>query len=303
MAIIQCKELTKSYGRKQALDGFSCAIEENKITGVIGRNGAGKTTFLKIVSGFFRESSGEVKVFGEKPFNSLNVSANSIMIDQDMTMPTILKLGEIIKEASRFYPNFDRELAFRLLSYFSLDEKSYVTGLSKGMRSTFYSIIGLSARCPLTIFDEPTLGMDAGVRKDFYRALLKDFIAFPRTILFSSHHLEEIEDLLEDVLLVHKGKNQLYVSIDEMKEWAIAVQGATSVMKEWMEKKDVLFTKEIGSNMTYVVVKNDLTAQEQELMKQNGLMVSAVTATDLCVYLTNESKGGIDDVFRADEQE
>ena len=302
MAVIECKDLTKSYGRKKALDGFSCNIEEMKITGIIGRNGAGKTTLLKILAGFFHESSGDVKVFGEKPFNSLNVSANSIMIDQDMTLPTILKLGEIIEEANRFYPNFDRELAFRLLSYFSLDEKKYVTELSKGMRSTYHSIIGLSARCALTIFDEPTLGMDAGVRMDFYRALLKEFIAYPRTILFSSHHLEEIEDLLEDVLIVHNGRNHLHLSLDEMKEHAIAIQGPQSAMDEWMGEKEVLFTKEIGGS-TYAVVKNNLSADEQDSIRMLDLTLSAVSATDLFVYVTNESKGGIDDVFRAGEKE
>jgi len=276
-------------------------IEENKMTGIIGRNGAGKTTLLKILAGFFQENSGDVNVFGENPFNSLNVSANSIMIDQDMTLPTILKLGEIIEEANRFYPNFDRELAFRLLSYFSLDEKTYVTELSKGMRSTFHSIIGLSARCALTIFDEPTLGMDAGVRKDFYRALLKEFIAYPRTVLFSSHHLEEIEDLLEDVLIVHKGRNHLHLSLDEMKTYAIAVQGSKSMMSEWVGEKEVLFTKEIGGS-TYTVVKNNLSADEREVLRMLDLTVSAVSATDLFVYLTNESKGGIDDVFRRDDK-
>ncbi|MGN1386105.1 MAG: ATP-binding cassette domain-containing protein [Bacillus sp. (in: firmicutes)] len=303
MAIIQCNDLTKIYRSKKALDGFDCTIEENKITGVIGRNGAGKTTFLKIIAGFFQESSGEVKVFGERPFNNLNVSANSIMIDHEMPLPTILKLGEILEEASRFYPNFDRELAFRLLSYFSLDEKDYVTNLSKGMRSTFHSIIGLSSRCALTIFDEPTLGMDAAVRKDFYRALLKDFIAYPRTILFSSHHLEEIEDLLEDVLLINQGKKQLHVSIDEMKEWAIAIQGTAQSVKYWAASHEVLFEKQIGSSTMYAVVENILTPQDYESLKQLGLTVSSVSATDLSVYLTNKSKGGIDDVFRANDEE
>ncbi|MBD3107995.1 ABC transporter ATP-binding protein [Bacillus sp. AGMB 02131] len=303
MAIIQCNDLVKKYRGNKALNGFTCEIKENKITGIIGRNGAGKTTFLKIISGFFQESAGEVKVFGERPFNNLNVSANSIMVDHEMPLPTILKLGEILEEASRFYPNFDRKLAFRLLSYFSLDEKLYVNDMSKGMRSTFHSIIGLSSRCALTIFDEPTLGMDAAVRKDFYRALLKDFIAFPRTVLFSSHHLEEIEDLLEDVLLIDKGKNQLHISIDEMKEWAIAVQGPTEKVKDWTANREVLFEKQLGGSMTYVVVDNNLSEQERESIKMNGLTVLSVSATDLCVYLTNKSKGGIDDVFRANDEE
>lgn len=302
MAIIHCTDLVKTYRGNKALNGFTCEIKENKITGIIGRNGAGKTTFLKIIAGFFRKSAGEVKVFGERPFNNLNVSANSIMVDHEMPLPTILKLSEILEEANRFYTNFDRELAFRLLSYFKLDEELYVNDLSKGMRSTFHSIIGLSSRCALTIFDEPTLGMDAAVRKDFYRALLKDFIAFPRTILFSSHHLEEIEDLLEDVLLIDQGKIHLHTSIDEMKERAIAVQGPAQKVKEWAANREVLFEKQLGSSLMYVVVDNDLTEQERESIKMQGLTISSVSATDLCVYLTNESKGGIDDVFRADDE-
>ena len=302
MAIIHCTDLVKTYRGNKALNGFTCEIKENKITGIIGRNGAGKTTFLKIIAGFFRESAGEVKVFGERPFNNLNVSANSIMVDHEMPLPTILKLSEILEEANRFYTNFDRELAFRLLSYFKLDEELYVNDLSKGMRSTFHSIIGLSSRCALTIFDEPTLGMDAAVRKDFYRALLKDFIAFPRTILFSSHHLEEIEDLLEDVLLIDQGKIHLHTSIDEMKERAIAVQGPAQKVKEWAANREVLFEKQLGSSLMYVVVDNDLSEQERESIKMQGLTISSISATDLCVYLTNESKGGIDDVFRADDE-
>ena len=193
MTVIECKHVWKSYGGKHALNNINFAIEENKITGVIGRNGAGKTTMLKILAGFSKETSGEVKVFGEKPFNSLLVSANSMMIDHDMNLPAMM-LYEIIEEMNRFYPNFDRAHAFRLLDYFSLDKNQFIQNLSKGMKSTFHSILGLSARCALTIFDEPTIGMDASVRKDFYRALIKEFIAFPRTILISSHHLEEIED-------------------------------------------------------------------------------------------------------------
>ncbi|MGO4886675.1 ABC transporter ATP-binding protein [Anaerobacillus sp. MEB173] len=205
--MIECNELTKTYGGKKALNNLSFMIEENKITGIIGRNGAGKTTLLKIIAGFLRETSGEIKVFSEKPFNSLTVSANMIFVDDQMSLPTTLSLQEILEVAATFYKNWDMELAQRLFDYFSFHRDQRHSSLSKGMKSTFNMILGLSARCPLTIFDEPTTGMDAAVRADFYRALLKDYIAYPRTILISSHHLDEIEDLLEDVLLIKEGEN------------------------------------------------------------------------------------------------
>ena len=154
-----------------------------------------------MIAGFFRETSGEIEVFSETPFNNLNVSANTIYMDDQMTFPASLNLAELLEEAERFYRNWNAELADGLLDYFSLNPKQLHNKLSKGMKSTFQMIFGLSERCALTIFDEPTSGMDAGVRKDFYRALLKDYIAYPRTIILSSHHLNEIEDLMEDVLL------------------------------------------------------------------------------------------------------
>ena len=180
MYVISCKGLTKNFGRVKAVNDLSFTIEENRITGLIGPNGAGKTTLLKIIAGFMRASSGQVTVFSEDPFNSLKVSSNLIFVDEHMKFPSSLSLAEILLSAAAFYENWDMELAKGLFDYFSLDPGQQHRYLSKGMKSTFNMIIGLAARCPLTIFDEPTAGMDAGVRKDFYRALLRDYLQKPR---------------------------------------------------------------------------------------------------------------------------
>lgn len=297
MSVIECTDLTKTYIRKKVLNKFSFSIEENKITGIIGRNGAGKTTLLKIIAGFLKETSGKIKVFSEKPFNSLNVSANSIFVDDQMSFPPAVPLGELLDVAGSFYPNWDHKFAKRLFDYFTFDPKDYHNRLSKGKTSTFNMIIGLASRAPLTIFDEPTTGMDASVRKDFYRALLKDYIVFPRTILLSSHHLDEIEDLLEDVLLIKDGKNFLQMSISDLKEWAIGIKGPTEEILEWTNGKEIIFKNYMGVNTMYAVVKNDFTESSLNKLRADGWDISPVRASDLCVYLTDESKGGIDDVF------
>jgi ABC-2 type transport system ATP-binding protein len=297
MRVIECTDLTKTYLRKNILDELSFSIEENKITGLIGRNGVGKTTLLKIIAGFIKETSGQVKVFSERPFNSLNVSINSIFVDDQMSFPPAIPLGEILTVAGNFYPNWDRKLAKRLLDYFSFDPKSYHNRLSKGKTNTFNMIIGLASRCPLTIFDEPTTGMDAAVRKDFYRAMLKDYIAYPRTIILSSHHLDEIEDLMEDVLLIKDGKKHFQMSISDLKEWAIGLKGATEEVLNLTNGREILFKEYLGVNTMYAVVKNDFSESLLKKARIVGVEILPVKSSDLCVYLTSETKGGIDDVF------
>jgi ABC-2 type transport system ATP-binding protein len=297
MSVIECRGLSKVYGRATALNNLSFKIEENKITGLIGRNGAGKTTLLKIIAGYMKETTGEVKVFSEHPFNNLNASSNTIFIHDQMNLPTSLNLKEILEIADSFYGNWDHGLADRLFNYFSLNPLQHFSGLSKGMKSTFSMILGIAARCPLTIFDEPTTGMDAAVRKDFYRALLRDYLAYPRTIILSSHHLDEIEDLLEDILLLKDGKELLHLPVADLKEWAIGIQGKSSSVNEWIIDKEVVYTKSLEFNQVLAVIKNDLTEMEIQKIKSEGMGVTTVATSDLCVYLTSKTKGGIDDVF------
>jgi ABC-2 type transport system ATP-binding protein len=292
--VIECTGLTKTYLRKAVLNNLTFSIEENTITGLIGRNGAGKTTLLKILAGFIQETSGKVRVFDESPFNSIFVSTNSIFVDDQLSFPPALQLQEILEVAGTFYPNWDMKLAMGLSKYFDFDPKSYHNRLSKGKTSTFNSIIGLASRCPLTILDEPTTGMDEAVRKDFYRALLKDYLAHPRTIIISSHHLNEIEDLLEDVLLIKDGKKHLHKPISELKEWAIGIKGPTEKVLELTNGEDLIYENRIGTGTMYAVVKNNFSTLE---MEKAGIELSPVRASDLCVYLTKDSKGGIDDVF------
>lgn len=279
------------------LDNLSLKIEENKIIGLIGRNGVGKTTLLKLISGFLQKTAGELTVFGEDPFDSLLVSANMIAIDDQMSFPTSLNLEETLAVAGSFYAGWDEQLAQRLFQYFAFHPHDYYANLSKGRRSTFNMIVGLAARAPLTIFDEPTTGMDAAVRKDFYRALLKDYLASPRTIIISSHHLDEIEDLLEEVILLKDGQVLLHVPIAELKEWAIGLSGKKDVITEWTRGSEILYQQHIGAESSYVVVKNEFSAAKKQEARRAGVEFSPISCSDLCVYLTERSRGGIDDVF------
>jgi ABC-2 type transport system ATP-binding protein len=301
MNAVECNGLSKEFGRVKAVNHLTFTLGENKITGLIGPNGAGKTTLLKIMAGFLKSSSGEIKVFTENPFNNLKVSSNMIFIDDNMTLPQSLCLADILESAERFYENWDIGLARGLFEYFSLHPNQYYNRLSKGMKSTFNVIIGISARCPLTVFDEPTTGMDAGVRKDFYRALLRDYLQHPRTVILSSHLLNEIQDILEDVLLIREGKTLLHLPVSELKEYAVGLRGKKDFLEGFMENiKEVYHKESLGKDNSYLVVRNNLDDSLLRELKMSGVEITPVAADDLCVYLTTRNKGGIDRVFNRD---
>ncbi|OZM57789.1 ABC transporter [Lottiidibacillus patelloidae] len=301
MNIVECRDLSKTYGKHDAIKGISFDIKENTITGLIGRNGAGKTTLLKIMAGYYRNTTGEIKVFENNPFNNITVSANVIFIDDNMTFPSSINLLEILQSASTFYTNWNSQLAFKLLDYFSFNKKQTHQSLSKGMKSTFNMIIGLAARCPLTIFDEPTTGMDASTRKDFYRALLKDYILHPRTIILSSHLLNEMEDILEEVLLLDCGEKLLHMSVDHIKKLAVGLKGKSKDIERAVTNLDIFHKEMIGQNYTYIVVENKLSASQIDDLKLSGVEISPISADETCVYLTAKNKGGIDSVFDKSE--
>lgn len=302
MQVITLENVTKRYRSSIVLDQLNLAIRENVITGVIGRNGVGKTTLMKMIAGFIKESDGKLRVFGEKPFNSISVSANMIFVDDMMGFPDAMTLGDLLGEFDRFYEDWDGELAERLLKYFRLPLTLNHRILSKGKRSIFNAVVGIATRCPLTMFDEPITGMDAGARKDFYRALLKDYLAHPRTILLSSHHMEEMEDLLEDILLIDGKGISFRGPITELQEKFIKLQGKESVLKEYANQYAVIHRTSTGP-LTEWIVDNEHAVAELTVLKQAGIRVAAVSASEAYLAMTGQTRGGVDDVFDAMERE
>lgn len=296
MTVIEFHNVKKSFKFNTVLNDLNFTIEKDVLTGIIGRNGVGKSTLMKMIAGFIKETGGDVQVFGEHPFNSLKVSANSIFIDDTMSFPEKLNLTDILREAKRFYSNWDAPLAERLFEYFSFHPNAHYSQLSKGKKNTFNAIIGIAAHCPLTIFDEPTNGMDTAVRKDFYRALLKDYLAHPRTILLSSHHLEEIEDLLEDILLIHNGTAHFHGPITELQEMYVKLVGHPQHLPVHLTNKKVKEQKTTGLS-SEAIVENKFSTEEKARLTEDGIKIIPVSANDAYLQLTKGTKGGIDDVF------
>lgn len=292
--MIQFHHVYKRFGAVTALEEVNIHIEKNKVVGLVGRNGAGKTTLLKLLAGCWQPTSGKVTVLGEHPFDNLFVSTNCILIDEEMVFPEVLSLGELLQVCEGFYPNWDDQLAKRFFTYFQLNKDLYYYQLSKGKKSTFNALVGLCSRVPVTIFDEPTSGMDQSVRDDFYKALLKEYINYPRTMIISSHHIDEVEHLLEEIILLDQGKPVLHLPIDDMRHYAIGVRGTEHELRSWLEDKTVLYEERAGMDEWFAIVKNDKKVMNAT---DGRFTVTAVSSAELAMYVTKGKKGRIDDVF------
>ena len=297
MTVIECSGVQKKFKRKVGLSNITFQLEEDKIIGLIGRNGAGKTTLLQLLAGIIKPTSGVIKVFGETPFNNLFVSSNSIYIHDQMQFSRSFTLRDILETAEDFYKNWDGDLAEKLISYFNLDLQSYHSDLSKGMKNTFNFIFGLSTHCALTLLDEPINGMDEAVRKDVYRALLKDYIAYPRTIIISSHFLEEMEHLLEEVLLIDNGTVVFNKSLEEIQSFAVALQGPTNAIQEWAVGLERLEEKQIAHGYTKVLLKAEDCTFDDRVLQQENITISPVSASEVYMYMTDTRSESIDELF------
>lgn len=293
---IVCEGLTKSYGNKNALDRLGFSIDENKIIGLIGRNGAGKTTFLKTCAGYLLPTSGEVRINGENPFDNLNVLSDMVFIDEEVQYDTGFKLKDILALGKAAYENWDDAFAEKLIKYFKLDGNQKYRKLSRGMKTQFNIIMGLACRAKLTLMDEPTLGLDAAVRKEFYKILLKDYMEHPRTIVISSHLLSEIENLLEEIVLIDEGRLVLHETLEKLQNYAVYLNGGSERAKAFIQKKKVLNVDEFG-NSYIAAIENDLNEDEKEFLAGNNIDVSRVKVEDVCIYLTKQGKGGGFDAF------
>ncbi len=288
MAEIKFKDLTKKFRQTIALKHISLSLGGNKIIGLIGRNGSGKTTFLKTIAGHLKASSGEITVNDQNPFDNLSIQSDLCFIPDEVNYHwSELKVNELFKLASIFYKNWDAELAAELLKEFKLEGKKNYDDLSRGMKSMINVVIGLASQAPLTIYDEPTLGLDAVMRKRFYSHLLDDYNQHPRNIIISSHLINEAENLMEEVLIIKQGEIILYKEIEDLQQYAVNLNGREEVVQPLLEQKEVYEQRRLGRSLI-AAVKNELTSADRDYIRKNDLDISNVPLQELFIYLTGQ---------------
>jgi ABC-2 type transport system ATP-binding protein len=230
--IVQARNLSISYGAKRAVDDISFTIPKGRVVGLLGHNGAGKTTLMKAMVGLAR-AEGELSVLGRHPLRERVALLQSACYIPDVAiLPRWARVEEVIRLMSGLHPAFSAERARTLLKRTSVNPRDRVKTLSKGMvvQAHLALIAAIDAR--LMILDEPTLGLDVISRKSFYEMLIDEWCDGERSVLVSTHQVEEIETLLSDVLMLNEGKLVLSISLEDMDRRFVALSHDASVADE-----------------------------------------------------------------------
>ncbi len=249
---ISLTELTRRYRGQLALDHVTLDLEPGSITGLLGRNGAGKTTLMRVVAGHEFASAGTVAVLGASPVENETVLRQMVFVREDQSYPDF-RVRQAVQAASWFYPNWSHELAGELLEEFNLPLNRKVRKLSRGMRSAVGIVIGLAARAEVTLFDEPYAGLDPVARQLFYDRLLADYAEHPRTVLLSTHLIDEAAGLFERVVILDRGRIVLNTAADDLRGAATSVSGPAIAVAEFTAGRSVWNRRRIASQESAVV--------------------------------------------------
>lgn len=279
---IEIKNISKSYGNTRALEGVSITLRENSIYGLLGRNGAGKTTLLNIITNRIFANEGEVLVDGVPSKEKDEALKKIYMMGEKNFYPDNMKIREIFRWTKEFYPSFDMEYANKLADIFELNLNKNVKSLSTGYNSIFKVIISLSVNTPYVLLDEPVLGLDANHRDIFYKLLIEKYSASPATFVISTHLIEEVSNVIEDVIIIKRGKIIRNESREELMSVGYTVSGMASLVDEYLKGKEVIGTDSIGGLKSAYVMGEIIRSQVPE-----GLEITKMDLQKLFVQLTN----------------
>ena len=223
MSCIEARGLRKSYGSTVALDGLDLRVEEGRILGLIGPNGAGKTTALNAILGLTRYE-GELNVLGRDPWTQRDQLMRDVSFIADVAvLPRWIRVAQLLEYMAGVHPRFDRAKAEGFLAKTNIRRTSRVRELSKGMVTQLHLAVVMAIDAKLLVLDEPTLGLDILFRKQFYDSLLNDYFDGSRTIVVTTHQVEEIQDVLTDVMFIDRGRIALECSMEEFESRYVEV--------------------------------------------------------------------------------
>lgn len=270
MNSIQICNITKRYKDVTALDDVSFSFEFGKIYGFLGRNGAGKSTLINIIANRIFADSGEVLIDGCPARENMAVHEKIFCMSEADLYDTSLKVEEHFKWMNRFYDCFDIEKAYEIAERFQLDTNKRFKALSKGYQSIFKLTAALALGVPYVIFDEPVLGLDANHRELFYNLLLNEYEKSERTFIIATHLIEEVANIIEEVVLIDKGKILLCQDVETLLETGYSISGMAVEVDSYCKGKRVIGYDELGSlKVAYILGEKEAVPYGSHLQTAN----------------------------------
>jgi ABC-2 type transport system ATP-binding protein len=282
MNAIEVRNVTKQYGNTTALSSISTRFEGGCIYGLLGRNGAGKTTLLNLITNKIFPTSGEIMIDGAPVFENDAVLSKVYCMTEKGLYPGSMTVKDIFKWTSEFYPGMNMEYAYRLADMFMLNIKKKEKTLSTGYMSIYKIIIALSCNAPILLLDEPVLGLDANFRDLFYRELIKNYTENPRTIVVSTHLIEEAAEVFEKVVIIKEGRIIMQDSVQNVLTQGYTVTGPLRQVDEYIQGKNVLGADVLGGIKSAYLL--DTISQEGA---PQGIEISRMRLQSLFIHLTN----------------
>jgi ABC-2 type transport system ATP-binding protein len=277
---IELRSVSRVFGALTALDDVSITVPEGSICGLLGRNGAGKTTIMSIIAGQDRPTSGSVEVFGQRPFENEAALRGISFVRDNQRYPDNYRLKHVLRIAPAFLPNWSEELAGELADGLRIPEGVHIRKFSRGQLSSVAIVLALASRAPVTLLDEPYLGLDVTARALFHDVLLRDFAAHPRTVLLSTHLIEESEALLDRVIIVDRGRVWFEGDTDEAARVAFTLSGPADAVGRLAEGRPVLRRHTVGP-LAALTVRGTADDELRDEARRLGAQLTGTTLHDL----------------------
>jgi len=244
--VIKARNIEKNYADGSALAGFDLDVYQGQIMGLIGPNGAGKSTFLQAVLGLV-DIKGELEVLGLSPKKDRHELLTRVCSITDVAvMPRWMTVGQVLKYVDGVHPNFDLTKARKILSKTNIKRSSRIRALSRGMVVQLHLSIVMAIDAELLVLDEPTLGLDLSYRKEFYSQLIEDYFDGNKTIIISTHQIEEIEGVLSDIVFLDQGKEVLSGSIEDLNQRFLELRPKADNLEKAKALNPLLIKTELG---------------------------------------------------------
>ena len=286
---LEVEALSHRFGKTQALDGLTFAIAPGRIVGLLGRNGAGKSTLLRIVSGQLKAKEGDAWLFGQRIYNNTAALSSLCMIGDTPDFGKLKNVKQLLHICDGLFPGWNRERAMQLVKLFELPFTRPLKGFSRGMQTAAMLTIGLASGSLLTVFDEPSLGLDAVMRERFYDLLLEEKQRNPeRTFILSTHLIDEVARTLDGAVMIDKGRLLCQAELSEFGRIYMSVSGAPEVVRQETEGMTILKEESIAGSLVRHLRLNN-AGEGERLMQEGKVQIAPMNLQRLFVFLAQQN--------------